>query len=308
MPESPERTALYRLYDANEQLLYVGITNDPPSRMVQHAGDKTWWPQVAQHSIEWLDSREAALDAERSAIITERPRYNHTHKQSSVLREINPQRLNELQSGAPWTPHEAMATELRGFVQHGSLRPGDRFPTVGELVAAYGVSNTTVQRAFRLLKDEGFACGRMGSGVYAALPPGFRHETAVESVTGRVQGSIQMVPIGEGRPSPKLCAALGIECGSVTRAHGWIRYVDDVPVELGSHFDHPDATPEDSPRRAFDLVSAAVPTTETVVTLRLPKTAPILIIVRTLIGSDDRVIAVQRISKSGHLGTIKYQY
>jgi DNA-binding GntR family transcriptional regulator/predicted GIY-YIG superfamily endonuclease len=303
-----ERTALYRLYDADDRLLYVGISNDPPYRLQQHAADKAWWHEVDRHTLEWVDSRQEALDAERLAISTEHPRYNHTHKQSSVLRFIKPQRLNEMQSGAPWTPHQVMAAELRGFVQSGSLRPGDRFPTVGELVAVYGVSNVTVQRALGLLKSEGFAQGRMGSGVYATLPPGFRHEKASQGLASQLEGVIELLPVNEGRPSAKLCQALGIERGATTRARSWIRRVDDVPVELVEHYDHPDAQPSDSPRRAFDLVSVTIPTTDTVIALRLPKDAPILVIIRTLFADDDRVIAVQRIEKSGHLGTVSYQY
>lgn len=308
MTAPPERTALYRLYDVDDRLLYVGISSDPPSRMQQHAADKPWWPEVADQRIEWLDSRTEALDAERLAIAGEHPRFNHVHKQSSVLRFIEPRRLNDTQSGAPWTPHQAMAAELRGFVQSGSLRPGDRFPTVGELEAVYGVSNATVQRALGLLKDEGFARGKAGSGVYAALPSGFRHEKAVAGLAGQLEGVIELLPVNEGQPSAKLCKALGVERGTVTKARSWIRHVDGVPVELVEHFDHPDATPTDSPRRAFDLVSATQPTTETVIALRLPRHAPILVITRTLRSDADRVIAVQRIEKSGHLGTISYQY
>ncbi|MGX1220369.1 GntR family transcriptional regulator [Streptomyces ambofaciens] len=204
-PQQPERTALYRLYDADDQLLYVGISSDPPSRMQQHASDKLWWPEVAHHTITWLTSRSEALAAERAAINSEHPCYNHVHKQSSILPFIKNQRLNDRQSGQPWTPHQMMAGELRGFVQSGALRPGDRFPTTGELVAAYGVSNVTVQRALKLLKSEGFARSRMGSGVYAALPPGFRRgEDASLGLSGHLEGAIDLLPVSDGRSSASL--------------------------------------------------------------------------------------------------------
>ncbi|WP_089106865.1 GIY-YIG nuclease family protein [Streptomyces hyaluromycini] len=77
-PGEPGRTALYRLYDTADTLLYVGIAVDPRSRWAQHARDKrdTWWPQVATREVDWFDTREAAEQAELTAILAERPRHN----------------------------------------------------------------------------------------------------------------------------------------------------------------------------------------------------------------------------------------
>lgn len=304
MDAPPERTALYRLYGADDRLLYVGVSNDPPNRMQQHAGDKPWWPEVARHGLEWLDTRDEALDAERLAIYTEKPKYNHTHNPSEILDQLRPTDLYEL-SSSPWRPFEFIAADLRAFVHSGSLLPGEKFPTTAELIAAFGVSSLTVQRALKLLKAEGFAVGRMGSAVRAALPPGFRREQAT---IGDVEGVIELLPADEGRQSIKVCKALGVERGTPTRTRRWIRHIDGAPVELVDHFDHPDAAPTDEVRRAIDLVSAHVPVTDEVVKLRLPKDAPTLSIVRSLLTEDRRVVAVQRIVKSGHLLTVGYTY
>jgi hypothetical protein len=72
-------TALYRLYDAAEVLLYVGIGQHPDVRFGQHARDKPWWPQVARREIEWLDDRASAERAEAVAIRAENPEHNGTH-------------------------------------------------------------------------------------------------------------------------------------------------------------------------------------------------------------------------------------
>jgi len=71
-----ERSALYRLYDAGDQLLYVGITDDPKTRFAQHRDDKPWWPQVAIRDVEWFPDRATAEAQERQAIQAESPRYN----------------------------------------------------------------------------------------------------------------------------------------------------------------------------------------------------------------------------------------
>jgi predicted GIY-YIG superfamily endonuclease len=76
MPERGERTALYRLYDADDRLLYVGVTRDVDRRLAAHRNDKPWWPQVARRSVEWFDERGDAAKAETQAIRSETPAYN----------------------------------------------------------------------------------------------------------------------------------------------------------------------------------------------------------------------------------------
>lgn len=69
-------TALYRLYDAEGVLLYIGISRDPRIRWYQHAGSKQWWPEVERREVVWHETAEAAVYAERTAIREEMPRYN----------------------------------------------------------------------------------------------------------------------------------------------------------------------------------------------------------------------------------------
>lgn len=71
-----DRTALYRIYDAAGQLLYVGITIDPPTRFHRHEADQPWWSELARIDVVWYAERTLALQAEADAIISERPRYN----------------------------------------------------------------------------------------------------------------------------------------------------------------------------------------------------------------------------------------
>jgi len=72
-------TALYRLYNADDQLLYIGITTYPPKRFVEHERDKPWWHEVARRDVEWIDNRVRAEAAERCAIAAEQPQYNRIH-------------------------------------------------------------------------------------------------------------------------------------------------------------------------------------------------------------------------------------
>ena len=75
---------LYRWFDANENLLYVGISNDPERRMREHLDDprKPWAREPGvQFEVEPepYPTRTAVLEAEERAIWREGPLYNVVH-------------------------------------------------------------------------------------------------------------------------------------------------------------------------------------------------------------------------------------
>lgn len=72
---APGHVALYRFFDADGALLYVGICDEPVKRWYSHA-DKWWWPQVERFHVLWLPSRNEALARETEAIRTEKPLHN----------------------------------------------------------------------------------------------------------------------------------------------------------------------------------------------------------------------------------------
>lgn len=89
--------ALYRFYDADDQLLYVGITLDPGPRWRAHRDDKPWWHEVTNVTIEVLPSRAAVLEAEKQAILAERPRYNVVHNRGTSTAPRPVPQLDRLQ-------------------------------------------------------------------------------------------------------------------------------------------------------------------------------------------------------------------
>lgn len=68
-------TSVYRLYDADDRLLYVGLANRPAERWGTHAG-QPWWPLVVRKEITRYPTREEALRVEAAAIIGEDPLHN----------------------------------------------------------------------------------------------------------------------------------------------------------------------------------------------------------------------------------------
>lgn len=69
-------TYLYRCFDRDGQLLYVGVTDNVERRKREHAKDKFWWHDVARVTRMAFQRRIEALWAEWAVISTCGPIYN----------------------------------------------------------------------------------------------------------------------------------------------------------------------------------------------------------------------------------------
>ena len=67
---------LYRHWDKDRNLLYVGISLSAVTRLSQHSKNAHWFDEITTVTIEIFDSREDVVEAERIAITGENPRYN----------------------------------------------------------------------------------------------------------------------------------------------------------------------------------------------------------------------------------------
>lgn len=92
-----KRTNLYRHFNGEGQLLYVGISLSAIQRLAQHKEHSDWFESIANVTIEQFDTREEALKAERAAIFHERPLHNiqHKHGADEKMRKAN-ERLNAI--------------------------------------------------------------------------------------------------------------------------------------------------------------------------------------------------------------------
>lgn len=66
-------TQLYRHFDNEGGLLYVGVSLSAVKRLGQHKSHSHWYAKIARVEIERFDTRESALAAERSAVLAESP-------------------------------------------------------------------------------------------------------------------------------------------------------------------------------------------------------------------------------------------
>ena len=79
-----EPHVVYRIYDAADRLLYVGVTVDFDARLQNHKSTAGWFPQYDRHELAWYPDRWQAETAEITAIRAEHPVYNARHNQPSA--------------------------------------------------------------------------------------------------------------------------------------------------------------------------------------------------------------------------------
>lgn len=73
------KTDLYRYFDKNHNLLYVGISNNALNRQSQHKHSAPWFHLYESMTRESFNSRNDAIQAEKLAIKSEKPLYNIVH-------------------------------------------------------------------------------------------------------------------------------------------------------------------------------------------------------------------------------------
>lgn len=72
---SPGPAWVYRVFDRNDVLLYVGVSTNPNGRFNQHA-QKVWWPNVARIELDLYGDRATAEWVEELVISVLAPTHN----------------------------------------------------------------------------------------------------------------------------------------------------------------------------------------------------------------------------------------
>lgn len=95
--------------------------------------------------------------------IEDKPPAEHTHTlwERTVI-EFHVDRTDSLPAYAQ------IAQQVREALRLGRLRPGDRLPTVRDVVVSCTVNANTVQKAYRELEHAGLVEARQGSGTYVS--------------------------------------------------------------------------------------------------------------------------------------------
>lgn len=138
---APGSTALYRLFDSTNQLLYVGISVRPEVRWEEHALSRPWWHLVARKEVEWLTSRSAATDVEDEAIRVERPLFNSVRASDGAVVRV-------VYDDSP--ARDKIRRTVAREIEAGILPSGARVTATG-LARRFGVSAATAASALNQL-------------------------------------------------------------------------------------------------------------------------------------------------------------
>lgn len=152
-PMSHERItarAVYRIYDADDSLLYVGMSIQPRQRIHDHSA-KEWFSSADKVKIYWHKTKESALNAEAISIITSKPKFNKAYSLNRVRDVFLPTvSVKTLRVGKPkakslrlqdmkGTPMIYTVEELRKLIAQNEIAEAARF---------CGMSYSTMWRIF----------------------------------------------------------------------------------------------------------------------------------------------------------------
>lgn len=146
--------------------------------------------------------------------------------------------LNTISRGEKTHLYEDVANRIARLIDLGTLKPGERIPSVRKLNAQMGVSVSTILQSYLLLEDRGLIEARPQSGFYVKLrtralapepkmssPTGAACRVGIGELAAEVHESLlspDIIPLGAATPGMQLLptAKLNRILASVARKHG----------------------------------------------------------------------------------------
>ena len=114
-------TELYRHFNAEGELLYVGISLNTVARLVAHQNSSEWFGDIASITIEKVENRDAAETAEIAAIKAEAPKSNCRHAAEQAATVIKPPKRKRLGRPPKFNPTRIQDDKIRAlyyFIPH----------------------------------------------------------------------------------------------------------------------------------------------------------------------------------------------
>lgn len=239
--------------------------------------------------------------------------------------------------------HHKIAAHIRARIMSGDLPPGTQLPITDNLRAQYGVANQTIQRALKLLKEEGFIVGKSGLGVFtsdtplqafdsvATMAPSKEGEPYVwitEAAKQSKKGTNKILEVAEVEPPAQVRKAFGLGVGETAAMRHRLMLLDDEPAELVWSYYPMDlargtallehkrikggsptllANMGYPPREMVDSVLTRPPTETEFLLLELPTEVPVLRTFRVVYSDDHKPIEATVMVKAGHLHELLYR-
>ncbi|MFD7575594.1 GntR family transcriptional regulator [Streptomyces sp. NPDC059810] len=145
-----------------------------------------------------------------------------------------------------------IAAKYRKQIQDGTLQPGDTMPSMRQVSEEFGVALTTVNRAFRQLKNEGLTLPKAGVGTVVAGPVSNNIATrvALHAATGKALDSgesSRILEVGTIGADELVAPRLDVAPGSPVHMRRRVVSRGGVPIHMSTSY-YPayvmDVTPE----------------------------------------------------------------
>lgn len=107
---------VYRHFNCEGDLLYVGMTSNVCARNLQHKNISHWFSQVSKITLDWFSEKKEAKDAEASAICSENPKYNKNLKHG-VNKKVCIVSLNDHQHSVMAQAAKLMGMDIPTYIR-----------------------------------------------------------------------------------------------------------------------------------------------------------------------------------------------
>ncbi|MGY5956083.1 histidine utilization repressor [Kosakonia sp. BK9b] len=140
-------------------------------------------------------------------------------------------------ASAPLPFYEKVKQAISAKIIDGTWRPHDRIPSEAELVAQFGFSRMTINRALRELTDEGLLVRLQGVGTFVAEPKGQSALFEIRSIADEIaarhhQHRCEVLLLEETRADLTQAAALELEEGARIFHSRMVHFENEIPVQI----------------------------------------------------------------------------
>ena len=146
-------------------------------------------------------------------------------------------RSPQQQANTPAPFYEKVKQAISHQIATGVWRPHDRIPSEAELVAQFGFSRMTINRALRELTDEGLLVRLQGVGTFVAEPKGQSALFEIRSIADEIasrnhQHRCEVLLLEETQANAVQAVALNVKEGTLIFHSLMLHYENDVPVQI----------------------------------------------------------------------------
>lgn len=150
---------------------------------------------------------------------------------------------------APVPFYEKVKQVISEKIAAGIWRPHDRIPSEAELVAQFGFSRMTINRAVRALTDEGLLVRLQGVGTFVAEPKGQSALFEVRSIADEIadrhhQHRCEVLLLEARAADATQAAALNVAEGTRIFHSRMVHFENGIPVQIEERWVNADVVPE----------------------------------------------------------------